>query len=324
MKRLGAAIAFRTGIPRIWGAFGALNPGFRVLTYHHILPEASLFLPSLDRNEFERQIEYVRRAYRIMPLSKLVSLCAGGGPVPARALALTFDDAFSDFQSHAWPILGRYGIPVTVFVPTGFIGTDRVPWPDELGYLFSKVPAAVLRIEIAGEEIAVRWNTAAEAAAAMQRLKEKIKKKAPLQADAIVAAIRGKLGVSAPNPTRILDRAAVAALGRQGVEFGSHTVSHALVGPLPPDRVWSEVADSRKCLHDILGSPPMGFCYPNGEPGDFTPETGELVKKAGYAYACTTVGGINRPGADPFEIKRCWTGGLRLESFAFRLAFGRF
>ncbi|HPJ72928.1 MAG TPA: polysaccharide deacetylase family protein, partial [bacterium] len=196
--------------------------------------------------------------------------------------------------------------------------------PDELGYLFSNVAAAESEIEIAGENMALRWDTPAEAVAVMQRVKERIKKRAPLRADALVAAIRGRLGVSAPNPMRILDRSAITDLGRRGVEFGSHTVSHALVGSLSPERVWREVSDSRECLNDILGSPPAGFCYPNGEPGDFTPATRELVKRAGYAYACTTVGGINRPGGDPFEIKRCWTGGLRLESFAFRLAFGRF
>jgi peptidoglycan/xylan/chitin deacetylase (PgdA/CDA1 family) len=51
-------------------------------------------------------------------------------PPAAKTVAVTFDDGFRSVLTLGLPILRRYGIPGTVFVPTEFIGTD-VPmrWP---------------------------------------------------------------------------------------------------------------------------------------------------------------------------------------------------
>jgi len=39
-----------------------------------------------------------------------------------RCLVLTFDDGYADFLEHAAPVLGKYGLPATVFVVTGKLG----------------------------------------------------------------------------------------------------------------------------------------------------------------------------------------------------------
>lgn len=44
------------------------------------------------------------------------------GDGPASAVAITFDDAFTNFASDAWPMLREHQWPVTVFVPSGFVG----------------------------------------------------------------------------------------------------------------------------------------------------------------------------------------------------------
>ena len=37
-------------------------------------------------------------------------------------MLLTFDDAYRDFATNAWPTLKRYGLPATLFVPTAYAG----------------------------------------------------------------------------------------------------------------------------------------------------------------------------------------------------------
>jgi peptidoglycan/xylan/chitin deacetylase (PgdA/CDA1 family) len=44
------------------------------------------------------------------------------GHLPARPVVLTFDDAFTDFEAAAMPILQSHGFPATLYVPTAYAG----------------------------------------------------------------------------------------------------------------------------------------------------------------------------------------------------------
>ena len=49
----------------------------------------------------------------------------GALPTRDRALALTFDDGFTNFASVAWPLLREHGLPATLFVPTQHVGKSN-------------------------------------------------------------------------------------------------------------------------------------------------------------------------------------------------------
>jgi hypothetical protein len=68
----------------------------------------------------------------------------GGAPLRRGAVLVTFDDAYRDFDEHAWPVLRRLGIPVALFVPTAYPGSpERAFWWDRL---FAAIDAARGRI----------------------------------------------------------------------------------------------------------------------------------------------------------------------------------
>jgi peptidoglycan/xylan/chitin deacetylase (PgdA/CDA1 family) len=54
---------------------------------------------------------------RAVGLHELLAL-----PADAQAIAITFDDAFANFATVAWPILREHGHGVTLFVPTAHVG----------------------------------------------------------------------------------------------------------------------------------------------------------------------------------------------------------
>src|SRR5439155_585655 len=58
------------------------------------------------------------------------------GRAPRNALALTFDDGYRDNLTHVAPILKRLGLPATIFLVTGFIGTPNALWVDRVAMAF--------------------------------------------------------------------------------------------------------------------------------------------------------------------------------------------
>jgi peptidoglycan/xylan/chitin deacetylase (PgdA/CDA1 family) len=65
-------------------------------------------------------MDFIGSNFSIIPLNAIKEAMTEQG-LP-RKVVITFDDAFSDFQEFAYPVLEKFKIPSTVFVPTGFIG----------------------------------------------------------------------------------------------------------------------------------------------------------------------------------------------------------
>lgn len=88
---------------------------------------------------------------------------------------------------------------------------------------------------------------------------------------------------------------------RQGMEAGSHTLSHPRLPDLSESEARAEIKGSREQLERLLGEPVTAFCYPYGHE---TPALRDLVREAGYTNATTTAGGLARPDDDPFGLPR--------------------
>ena len=97
-----------------------------MLSYHRVNDDGDVFLPALPTAVFERQMAFVARTYVVLTIEDLVERM-GRDELPANALAITFDDGYRDNFTHAAPILARYGLPATVFLASGLIGTSDAP-----------------------------------------------------------------------------------------------------------------------------------------------------------------------------------------------------
>lgn len=92
-----------------------------ILTYHSIDDSGSPI--SVGRGVFRRQMEWLAAsAVDVVPLGEIVAHSDRDN-----AVAITFDDAFANFQSEAWPILRDHGLPATLFVVTDRVG-ERNDW----------------------------------------------------------------------------------------------------------------------------------------------------------------------------------------------------
>jgi peptidoglycan/xylan/chitin deacetylase (PgdA/CDA1 family) len=91
------------------------------------------------------------------------------------------------------------------------------------------------------------------------------------------------------------------ALEQDGVEIGSHTVSHAELPQLTDPAALQQLIQSRLTLERHLGHPVQWFAYPAGR---FDDRTEALVRQAGYVLAVTTEPGSAQSARAPFALHR--------------------
>ncbi|MFJ8104467.1 polysaccharide deacetylase family protein [Streptomyces sp. NPDC096132] len=83
----------------------------------------------------------------------------------------------------------------------------------------------------------------------------------------------------------------------EGVEIGSHGLTHVDLTRADDLALKAETADSRAALAELLGAPPAGFCYPYGT---IDQRAVDAVRDTGYAYACAIdPGPLTGPHAFP-------------------------
>lgn len=109
--------------------------------YHHInTSEAATagkynFLNVIP-DEFDKQMSYLNlKGYTTISPSDLINFFAGTSKLPAKAIMLTFDDAYADFGDQAVPILNKYGFKATLFAPTGLLeNPGYLTWSKVTGF----------------------------------------------------------------------------------------------------------------------------------------------------------------------------------------------
>lgn len=99
-------------------AFGSASPGRCAVLYYHEVVAA-------DRNRFAAQLDAICR--EAAPVCALTAARLEKG---RKYFSITVDDAFISFFKNGLPELERRRIPVSVFVPTAWLGR-RVDWAME-------------------------------------------------------------------------------------------------------------------------------------------------------------------------------------------------
>jgi len=84
--------------------------------YHHVNQHSNDFI-TVRVDHFESQMRMLaERGIQTLSATEFRECLSGTRSIPKRAVLLTFDDAWLDLYSHAFPILKHYGHRFTVFV----------------------------------------------------------------------------------------------------------------------------------------------------------------------------------------------------------------
>ena len=92
----------------------------------------------------------------------------------------------------------------------------------------------------------------------------------------------------------------VGEMARHGIDFGSHTVTHADLTQLKPHAIESELLHSKRKIEDRLSRSIMAFAYPFGRSNA---EVRAMVERQ-YKCACSTRLGFVGQDSAPYRLKR--------------------
>lgn len=104
---------------------------------------------------------------------------------------------------------------------------------------------------------------------------------------------------------KMLDWAKIREMGKNGVNFGSHSASHPFLTKVTREKAEKEIKDSKTTIEEVINKKITFFSYPAG---DFNEAVQHIVQKCGYLGACTTISGGNNFYGELFALKRTEIG----------------
>lgn len=293
-----------------------------ILTYHRVLSaedlRTNIVQPGMYVRDdvFEMHMRYLQERFEILSLSELLARWrAGRWETQRAACVITFDDGWLDNYRNAYPILKRYGLPATIFLPTDFVGTSRWFWPERLGYLLLAADAPSCEPDrrdafyraLTGTLQAERQERDAPpdrmvGPDAHDRFIEACKDLEADRLERLLANVGDILGVTVPECRVLMNWSEVREMSRHGISFGSHSCSHRLMTQISEKEARQEARSSYEQLQESGAATVPVFCYPNGNYNDLVQR---LVQEAGYQAAASCDSGLEREApANVWALRR--------------------
>ena len=146
VRRAGGLFFFYGGffhLIRGWNNFRGKR--LTILVYHRVstrdIATINYALPFLfiSENNFEKQLQFIKRWYRIIDFETL-DQCQKAGRLPPNSLIITFDDGYEDNYSIAYGLLKKHGLKACFFIPATRVGarTGKPYWWDRAYSLFRR------------------------------------------------------------------------------------------------------------------------------------------------------------------------------------------
>jgi len=292
---------------------------FYVLLYHGVYAdndELGLYNSAgkhIAQARFEAQMRHLSAARPLVSMGTIADALQGDAHLPCGAVAVTFDDGFLNNFTVAWPVLDKYQIPATIYLATGFIGTDRRIWTDQLEAVILETRQTSFTLTAGNETKAYSLANAPDRLSALSDIKKMCKKMSEDEKEELVDQLAARLGLpdGTPHPLdKFMDWSQVREMDESSlIDFGAHTADHVSLTRVSREQMREQIDRSAAAVAENLGKDCRYFSYPEGQPDDVDANVIDYLRACGFDHAPLAVEGTNYLGkTHPFHIARCMVG----------------
>jgi peptidoglycan/xylan/chitin deacetylase (PgdA/CDA1 family) len=293
MRKLLFRLSYRGGLHHLFRYFN--RQALTVLLYHGVAPKQNQGIynykgKNISPEAFRQHLSYIARYYTVLPLDEAFQRlreCT----LPHYALAITFDDGYRNFYTHALPLLKEFKMPATIFLVSDFVLQRKPLWVDRLEYAVGqKTVPHEYRV---AEDVRLRAELKMLPTSECERRLEPIERQI---GSSLLQDFSAERAVYAP-----LNEREIKDMRDAGIAVGGHTKSHPSLPHLSDAEAAEEIEGSKQALEERFGPISQLFCYPYGR---WNETTEQLVMRAGFTGALTTIEGVNFVGTHPFRLRR--------------------
>lgn len=251
---------------------------------------------------FERLCRTIKKEFDAVSLKTLVEGMRVDAGLPARPLAVTFDDGGKSYASFGVPIAGSLGVPTTCFLITDCIGGRSLYWRYLYNYCVRSGHGTELARMISAEygrpvdvndviSFTRRNYDRAKTGNVMRRIAaEIVTEEEYREKEGELFLSRGDIRRLAADPL---------------VGFGVHTKTHPVMRSLNDDEIREEISGSIDFYRERIGDTLPMFSVPFGRLGrDYDERTVLAALELGQPAVLSAYGGGNDGGGAVYNVRR--------------------
>jgi len=304
-----------------------LPNGVYVFNYHRIGDkDAGVFdreVYSCTPDGFDKQCAFFKQNFHVISLDELEKLIVEKQNVDKKYALITFDDGYIDNYIEAFPILKKHSIPASFYVATDFVGGDLIPWWDEIAYILRKSCGSTYQLPTKESPYHLKPG---ELEAVISRIIYDAKRLANVTVLEVLEDVRTSFPQAAAELgygkyQLFMDWEQLHKMTLEGMNIGSHTLSHQMLSQLSLVLQQRELEESKRIIESNLSTNVGAVVYPVGRKHCYTTETCELAASVGYTFGFNNEPGRITERSRPHDLNRYCIGSNSLTELKLTVMF---
>ena len=257
-----------------------------ILIYHSVHNKGFVPFNSIPLNLFDKQMRFLSKYRKVGSLYEYRKGKCN--------IVITFDDGYKNNYTHAYPLLKKYGLTATFFLTTGLIGTKNMKWDDKISYLIQATNKQKIVLDKREYMLEHKEQVITEIITYLNKKDQKCVASRLKQLTEQLGDIEADIMMSWDN---------VKEMSKDGMYFGSHTVTHSNLVRISLEQVEAELVKSKTDIEQKLGIKVDVFSYTYGGLSDINEAIVKLLRKHGFILAllndCSNNDGFSLPRYSP-------------------------